>query len=176
MKARTRWALLALPALLAACAKGDDTADAGAMADGGDSTAVQTGVATPPVTDTTSTDMVMATLAPLNNSGVQGTVNFNADPANAGRLVAVLSVAGGTEGGVHQAHVHTGTCDAPGDVVLALSPVTIVAGGGGQSEAPVDVPTATLANGQHIVAVHEANGNPGAPIACGPIENHGASM
>lgn len=172
MKARRLWLLAALP-LIAACAKSDDDAPDGRAAAGNDT--VATLEPSVPSADTGSTPMAtmaMVTLDPVGGSGVQGAVNFSPDPASAGRVVGLVTVTGGTAGGVHPSHVHTGTCDAPGAVVFPLGEITITEGGGGQSEAPIEADAATLANGTHIVAVHEAGGSPGAPIACGPIVMH----
>ena len=68
--------------------------------------------------------------------------------------------------------MHTGTCDSPGEVVVPLESVSVDATGAGTSTSTVQVPLATVMNGQHIVAVHEAGGNPGNPIACAAIPQH----
>ncbi len=129
---------------------------------------------------------------------------MNAFGQNARRLLALsmslalmmaLSIAFGSGAAVadddpdgsHPAHLHTGTCDAPGDVVLPLSNVSnqfLVDGEaaagtemmGADSAIPVKVSVtnvpATLAdivNGGHTLVVHESAENIANYIACGDV-------
>ena len=92
--------------------------------------------------------------------------------------------AGGDES--HPAHIHTGTCDQLGDVVLPLSNVSLAglmdgtpmagAAMGPASAVPVKSSVTTVAaaltdivDGGHAVNVHESMENIGTYIACGDI-------
>jgi hypothetical protein len=110
-------------------------------------------------------EAVTAEITPLADSGISGSVSLQ--PANGGAEVEVMLHGAST--GVHQGHIHTGTCAQPGGVVAPLEPVTLGADGHGVATARVDVPLATLRDGQHIVVYHEADASPGAPVACAAI-------
>ncbi len=77
-----------------------------------------------------------------------------------------------TDGAVHKGHIHSGTCESPGAPVAPLQDITIGSNGEGEAESDVEVPMATLMDGQHIVAYHEANADPGAPVVCAAIPGH----
>jgi hypothetical protein len=82
----------------------------------------------------------------------------------------VISVAlRGADEGVHQGHIHTGTCAQPGGAVVPLEPVETNAAGNGESISEVGIPADSLLNGQHIIVFHEAGGTPGAAVVCGEI-------
>ena len=123
---------------------------------------------TTPATPDLSTPMT-AQFTALNNSGIGGDIQVSGE---AEQTRVVVQLTGSTANGVHQGHVHTGTCEAPGANVIALQPVTIGADGTGRSESTVAVAPMTAMNGQHIVMFHEANGQPGAPVACAAIPAH----
>ena len=109
------------------------------------------------------------TFQPIGESQVGGDVEIRDEN---GQLAVDVTLQNSTEGAVHKGHIHQGTCDNPGPVVAPLEDVTVGSNGEGTSENTVTVPMDSLMNGQHIVAFHEANGNPGAPIVCAPIEAH----
>jgi hypothetical protein len=75
----------------------------------------------------------------------------------------------GPQSGTHQGHIHSGTCDNIGSVVQPLEPVDVPQGAQGTSNSTVNIPPATVMNGQHIVVYHTAGGSPGAPVACAAI-------
>ena len=83
-----------------------------------------------------------------------------------------VQIGGSTEGAVHQGHIHTGSCDAPGSVVQPLAAITVGGDGEGTSENDLQLDYATATDGQHIVVFHEANGSPGAPALCVAIPSH----
>ncbi len=130
----------------------------------------------PPAAETTPTPSTPAatdefpdhTLAmdPIADSQVSGEVEIDEDD---GRLSVDVQLTNSADGAVHKGHIHEGTCDAPGTVVSPLQDVTIGEDGEGTSENELDVPIQTLRAGPHIVAFHEANGNPGAPVVCAEI-------
>lgn len=69
----------------------------------------------------------------------------------------------------HMAHIHTGTCDAIGSVVAPLDTVVSGPDRGPTSTTVVGIDIATLTDGNHLVAAHEAGGTPGSPIVCAEI-------
>ena len=111
-----------------------------------------------------------AELQALNNSGVSGSVGLTPD---ANGTVVVLSVqpsdSMATGGRRHMAHIHSGSCDNIGAVVAPLDSVATDAPGGATSTTRVNLDVATIADGNHIVVVHAAGGEPGRPVACAPI-------
>ena len=91
-------------------------------------------------------------------------------------VVAQTPEAGGTP---HPAHIHSGTCDQLGDVVVPLTDIAAQAGGvptGAPSanavtvsETIVDMPLQALLDGGYAINVHESAENIGTYIACGDI-------
>ena len=79
-----------------------------------------------------------------------------------------VTLMGATEG-VHQGMIHSGTCDAPGEVVAQLQPLTVDATGQGEITSEVTQPLTSFMDGNHIVIYHEAGGEPGQPVACASI-------
>jgi hypothetical protein len=173
MKATRLWVLTALPFALAACGGGDEEAVEG----GADTTAMgtMTDTTAPMNTGTMPADTGMAgaqgmggavTMNAAGGSGVTGQAQFM-DHGSGSTMVTVNLTAQGSS--THSGHIHTGTCDAPGPVVVPLQDVTL-ANGTGSSSSTIQVPLATVMNGQHIVAYHASSGeNPGAPVVCGTI-------
>ena len=156
----------ALPLAFAACAPEDDAAME--ETEEAAETAAPAPAPAAPATPDLSVPMT-AQFTALNNSGLAGDIQVSGEGEQT-RVVAQLT--GGTANGVHQGHIHTGTCDAPGAVVIPLQPVTVGADGTGRSESTVAVAPMTAMNGQHIVLYHEAGGAPGAPVACAAIPAH----
>lgn len=168
MKTRRWIALLAIPALLAGCEAEDE---AGEQEIGIDE---QVGIDVPETPgmgeDTMGMGMGATTISmtALNGSGITGQAEVT--PRDA-RTQVMVRLTGATEG-VHAGHIHQGTCDAPGAVVVPLQEITVAAGGTGEMTTTVDVDPATAMNGQHIIAYHEAGGSPGRPVVCGAIPMH----
>ena len=79
----------------------------------------------------------------------------------------------------HPAHIHSGTCDQLGDVVVPLTDIASQTGGvptGAPtanavtvSETIVDMPLQALLDGGYAINVHESAENIGTYIACGDI-------
>jgi hypothetical protein len=159
-------AALFLPFALVACGPADD-------ADLDDADDLGTPAATPAPETPATSDMEEITTAftAIGGSTVAGEVVI--DDENDGQATEItVRLMGSTAGGVHQGHIHTGTCDAPGDAVAPLDPVSVGDDGNGEMTATVQIPTMTVANGSHIVVYHEANGTPGAPVVCAAIPAH----
>jgi hypothetical protein len=178
MKATRYWALAALPFALAACGGGDDEAVEG----GADTTtATMTDTTTAPAAMPADTGMAGAqamggavTMNAVGASGVTGQAQFMEHGTNQTMVTVNLTAQGNT---THSGHIHTGTCDAPGAPVAPLQDITLT-NGTGSSSSTVDVPLATVMNGQHIVAYHQGQGeNAGPPVVCGqiPAQSGGAS-
>jgi hypothetical protein len=169
MKRSRLWLAAGLPLVLAACGGGDAEMEDAAVVETADTAAMAT---TPPAGMPMDTGMAAGgmmggtvQMSPVGTSGVSGQAVLT--DMN-GQTQVVVTLTGAT--GTHQGHIHQGTCDAPGSVVAPLEPVT--AGANASSTSTVAVPIATVMNGQHIIAYHEAGGEPGAPIVCGAIPQH----
>jgi hypothetical protein len=178
MKIERTFLAVALSLALAACGGADEaeTIEGEGTAMAGDTTTMTTTAPMPMPADSGAMAaggaMAGAQTIPLQAIGgapVSGTVAVS---EAGGATQVMLAVMGTGAAGTHAAHVHTGTCDAPGDVVAPLESVTADASGAGSSTTTLQLPAATVMNGQHIVAVHEAGGSPGAPVACAAIPQH----
>lgn len=173
MKAFRLWSLAAIPFALAACGGGDDAAEGAA-----DTTASMDSMTT---TTTMPADTGMAgaqamgsavTMNAVGGSGVTGQAQFMDHGGGSTMVTVNLTAQGNT---THSGHIHTGTCDAPGDVVAPLQDITL-ANGTGSSSSTLQIPLATVMNGQHIVAYHQGQGeNAGAPVVCGQIPAQAAA-
>ena len=172
--------LAALPLALAACGGGDEGAAEGA-GDGAMATTDTASMAAPPAATPApmgdsmggqmaggSTVQMMA----LNNSGVTGQAQIAGHSADETMITVTLT---GQGSGTHPGHVHAGTCDNLGAVVVPLQSVTL-ANGTGTSTSTAKVPLATVMNGQHVVNFHAGSGaDPMQPVVCGPIAMQGAA-
>ncbi len=173
MKANRLFALTALPFALAACGGGDEEVAEGGMTDTTTATMATgdtaMGTTAPMAGDTGMGAQGMGgavTMNAVGTSGVTGQAQFMDQGGTATMVMVNLTAQGNS---THSGHIHTGTCDAPGDVVVPLQDVTL-ANGTGSSSSTIQVPMATVMNGQHIVAYHASSGdNPGAPVVCGTI-------
>lgn len=119
----------------------------------------------PPATGTTA-GAATINMQPLNNSGVTGEATVT--PMDGQTQVTVM-LSGSPQAGTHQGHIHQGTCESLGSVVTPLQPIETPAGGTGTMITMVDLAPATVMNGQHIIAYHEAGGDPGQAVVCGSI-------
>jgi hypothetical protein len=170
MRSTQFWALAALPFALAACGGGDDEAAEGTAET--TTVAVDSGAMAAPAPMSADTGMggaqAMGGAVMMNavgGSGVTGQAQFTSQGAQT-MVMVNLTAQGNT---THSGHIHTGTCDAPGPVVVPLQDVTL-SNGAGSSSSTIDVPLATVMNGQHIVAYHAGSGaDAGAPVVCGAI-------
>lgn len=103
-----------------------------------------------------------------NDSGVTGDARLTANGAQT--VVSVrLAGAGAAQQGIHQGHIHRGTCADLGGISIRLSPITTDAAGAGEVTTAIDTAFAAIADGEHAISYHEAGGSPGKPIACGVI-------
>jgi hypothetical protein len=95
----------------------------------------------------------------------------------------------GLSEGDHAWHIHAGTCESPGQVVLPISGMgdmsgigsDLNAGADGMAEETVNIDRDRLVgldlNQSHIINVHLRGGdNPGPAIACAPVQLNEAGM
>ncbi|MBW3655679.1 MAG: hypothetical protein KY444_06205 [Gemmatimonadetes bacterium] len=161
---------------LAACGGGGDEGAAPATTD----TVASTTAAPPPGGDTTPAAMADSAhdsasnptvqMAQRGNSGISGQAQFMDHGAGQTMVTVTLT---GPGSGTHPGHIHSGTCDNLGPVVMPLQAVER-ANGNGTSTSTVEVPIATVMNGQHVVNYHAGTGaNPMAPVSCGQIPAQG---
>ncbi|HEX8431547.1 MAG TPA: hypothetical protein VF625_09675 [Longimicrobium sp.] len=182
MNATRLWYLAALPLALSACGGGDEGTAEGAgdatvaTADTGMMATPPPPVATAPMAgDSAGAPMAGAStvqMMALNNSGVTGQAQIAEHAAGETMIMVTLT---GPGSGTHPGHIHSGTCDNLGPVVVPLESVTI-ANGTGNSSSTAKVPLATVMNGQHVVNFHVGSGeNPMTPAVCGAIPMQGAA-
>lgn len=106
--------------------------------------------------------VVTVALHELNNSTVTGTARL---VEAAGKTEVALSLTNASSQSSHPAHIHTGTCDAPGEVVYPLSNAEK-----GISETVVDASLDSILSGLPLlINVHESAKNIQNYIACGNI-------
>ena len=158
MKLTRLLSLAAVPLVMLACAPADDEPEI-----------LEDDVAfeEPVVVEEPAAGMEMATLdfTALGDMGHEGQVQLM-PMGNQTQIMVTLS---GPEAGMHAGHIHTGTCDNIGSVVVPLETVDVPENAPGSSTSTVDIPAATVMNGQHLVAYHVAGGDPGAPVVCANI-------
>ncbi len=179
MRDAMRWAGAAgLAALLAAC--GGDAGEGAAAGDSaatkqGDTVTAQATPATQPVGtapgDSANTAVAgmagtSVTLNPVEGSGLTGDAMAM---DHGGSTMVTVTLRGATAGARHAAHVHTGRCATGGPVAAPLDPVNVADNGSASQNSTVSLTMAQLLDGRHFVQVHEANGDPGKPAACGDL-------
>ena len=120
--------------------------------------------------------IALAALALLVPGGLARTPAGQATPVGEATPVG----GAGTGDGPHPAHIHTGTCDELGDVVLPLEELEDPADDGERSgaatahavktsETTVDMPLEEIVEGGHAINVHLSEEEIGTYIACGDI-------
>lgn len=157
----------ALPFLfLSACAPGDTDS---ALDDAAAAPAAVEGAAVEPVADMAMEEHVVAVdMVGLDGAEAAGTLRLDLSGTQPVLTVSLRNA--GT--GVLQGHIHGGTCAERTRAITPLQPVTTDDTGSGESTSTVEMSADELANGQHIVVYHEANGAPGASIVCAEIPTH----
>lgn len=165
------WLWLVAPIALVACGRDEDVGQGGFMADTlvGAMGTSDVAVIMPPG-DTgaaagTAGGMQTIAFTPVGAGGHSGEVMLHP----AGQQTEITVRLSGPQSGLHQGHIHSGTCDNPGGVVQPLQPVDVPQGGQGTSTTTVDIPPAMVMNGQHLVQYHTAGSDPGPPVVCANI-------
>lgn len=168
-------AVLAL-SLAAACGGGGETADPNNQTATVDSSGTTLGGSSPddsdaaPVTNIERPEQTMAggTLAPVNNSGVGGSVNFRGIGQQTEIALQVTTVPAGTK--ALDAAVVQGTCERVGTQVAPIGPLTVGAGNIAALTDTLNLPPGTVLNGQHAIVVKGQNAGPATPpLACSPL-------
>ncbi|MEJ2666986.1 MAG: fasciclin domain-containing protein [Deinococcales bacterium] len=124
----------------------------------------------PPSLTAAGTNSVAYPLAAVGDSGVSGTATL--DKLGSQTLVT-LNVTGTPGGGDHPAHIHVGDCQPMGPVAY---PLTNVDGSAGMSSTLVDVPLATLLEGNFSLRVHLAPDKLSTVVACGEVGGGAPSL
>ena len=150
MADRSSWtrtsAALALAGLLAAGCGGAETGTAGAAEAEGE----------PP----------QASIAPVGESGIQGTARLNEGES---ALTLKLELLGVQEGNSYPAMLVEGTCDSPGETVAELDTPHVGTVGVGSSLTQLD-PSQITADATYSIVVETPEGERG---ACGTLEGGG---
>lgn len=151
-----------LPLVLAACAT-DEPAEGDTMATSeADSAAMQPAGPASGMGDMASTVSMTA----LGESGVSG----EAILTPSGDQTEVSVTLNGLEANAsHPGHIHQGSCEAVGSVVVPLSPITADASGSGTMTTTAAVSADSTMAGGHIVVYHDPGGT---PVVCGAVERH----
>lgn len=155
MKAIRAAAALLIPLAVVACSQqgGEQAAMEGEQA-ADQQMAAATGQEAPAATE--------VELSAKNDSGITGTATLT---ARGDSLAVDLSLSGLTEGDSYAAHLHEGTCEAGGGVVVGLAAVTGQADGTGSSTK--SIARSAMAPGQsYFIQAHQPDGT---PAACGDV-------
>lgn len=105
-------------------------------------------------------------LAPIDHSGVTGTVRADRDDEN---VTITLTVQGLQSGVEYSAHVHQGRCAAGGPVVLPLGDLNVTEAGEGRARLRTGADRIP-ADSDAFVQVH---GSGGRPVACVDLGDNG---
>jgi hypothetical protein len=101
------------------------------------------------------------TLEPVNQSGVEGRATAIAKDDSVQFSLMVQGLPGAGE---YPAHIHRGSCQSGGEVLLSLTPVQAESDGMGRSMTTLAA-SRLLDPGNHFVQVHGARG----VLACGDV-------
>lgn len=107
-------------------------------------------------------DELTVTISELNGSGISGEA-YLTDNGDGTTFVEVL-VDGAT--GAHPIHIHTGTCETLGDVVVPLTDVDEF----GESLTEVPMALTDIVEGGHAINIHLSADEIDTYVACGTIE------
>ncbi len=75
----------------------------------------------------------------------------------------------GLQEGVHANHIHEGSCDSQGAIHIGLDNIVADATGDGSQSTGNNEQSLSHYESGHYLAVHEADGDPGAVVSCGDI-------
>ena len=153
----SKFSVVALAAMVSLAACAQDAEEDGVPAD---TTAAANTTGMP--ADGPPMEPQVTNLDDVNDSGIEGeaTATHSAQDAT----VSILLKGDNAKADVsYPAHIHSGTCDAPGPVVVPLEDVKNL-----QSSKTIQV--SALPQGQPLlIQVHDAGGK---PIACGNMKGH----
>ncbi len=109
---------------------------------------------------------VTASLTAKNNSGITGTVTLT---ASGDSTQIALTLNGARNGQTYPGHIHFGTCDKPGGVVVPLTSVKVDSNKTGSSTTTVPTSVLDTARAQHGSLIEQSHTSAGRPVACGEI-------
>lgn len=177
MKLNRFWMVAALPLVFAACDAEEDAVDEGPLGREpevevvNDPAAPAAVVAEPvpgagdlPVMDSSQVQMV--SFQPLNSSGVAGQAVLTPRERRTQVMVRLMNLPAGP----HAGHIHNGTCESIGGVVLPLEEIAPGSDRTGTMTTTVSFATMVLMHDPHVIVYHQDGGEQhGPPIACGSI-------
>ncbi len=105
------------------------------------------------------------TLNAWQGSGESGAVTFTPLTGEETQVQAQLTGMPGP----HQGFLHVGSCASMGAVVAKLGALSVGADRTGTLTTNVTLPLSVLRDGNHFIAFHQANGDPGNAVACTDI-------
>lgn len=158
-------------ALLSACAEEADDTDALEMDAQSADTLAPAGAGDMMGDEAMAGMQTTVMLNELEGSGVAGEAMISQGTSAGQTSVRVTLNVTGNGSGVHQGHIHQGTCADIGGVAFPLEPVT-TSGGTGTATATVDADLMSIMDGGHVVVYHQADQQPGSPAVCGEIPGH----
>lgn len=165
MKSSTRWMALPVFAILAACGADTDQDDID-LADSSIPTTEQPPLAETPQPMAPVAMSETAQVQALGDSGLSGETTIT---DRGTQTEVMVSLTDAPASATMPGHIHSGSCDNVGGVVIPLEEISIDESGSGMMTATVDVAPMTAMNGQHIVVYH---GEGGTPAACAAIPAH----
>jgi hypothetical protein len=118
---------------------------------------------------TPTPDALRVPLQPVGESGITGEVTLREVGGQSSVQFTVLDAPANS---VLEVHIHQGSCAQPGPVAAHLDPIITDPAGLGTSVTTVELPIATLADGEHYAEAHEpgdTEDQPGATLACADI-------
>lgn len=109
-------------------------------------------------------------LESAHNSGMTGTAVLRPMGSRTSVMLMLVPPAGmdAAAGQQYAAHIHTGTCAAPGAIVAPLTTATFQ-NGHLMSMTVVNIPAATLMDGQHVIAAHATGSESSQSVACASL-------
>lgn len=110
-------------------------------------------------------DALTVELVEQNGSGQSGSATFT--PIDEGRTRILLQLTN-PPADEQPAHVHSGSCDALGDPVVALTNVV-----DGRSETEADTSLGELEQGELVVHAHKSEAEYDVSVACAPVQREG---
>lgn len=157
---------LSLAMLIAAC--GTDADDDFAIGDAETMPSATEEVTMPPAEPAPAQAAMAETaqLEPLQDSGVAGEATVT---SRDGQTEVMVRLTGAPANGNHPGHIHSGSCSDIGGVVQGLDQISTDATGTGTMTTSVDLPSATVMDGNHIIVYH---GEGGTPVTCAEIPEH----
>ncbi|HLL53131.1 MAG TPA: CHRD domain-containing protein [Myxococcaceae bacterium] len=111
-------------------------------------------------------DMMTVNMAASAGGSQPGTATLTDD--GMGKVTVQLNIASASDAALQQpAHIHTGTCAAPGDV---YKPLTNVVAGKSTTQVTADFAEFKRNPGKYIINVHKSAAEANQYVSCGTIQ------